>query len=110
MQTLSGISVGGEGARELEVERRDDEVYLYLHPPGNRQSGQEIVVNRKALIDAVRGDGGRLDGTSPTQGNPKECIVERRPDGLCLQIHPTSGLSSWWIVVREAELAAATSS
>ncbi len=107
MPTLHGVSDGTEVARDLEVEDRGAEVLLSVHPPGNTGSGQDILVPRESLLGAVRAGEGRISGVSPVQRTPKECVIERRPEGLRIQVHPASGLGSWWVVVRPVELEAA---
>lgn len=107
MPVLQGLSDGDDVPRELEVEVRGSEVYLFAHPPGNTQSGQEILVPLAALRGAIRAAGAtEIAGVSPVRRTPKVCEVEQRPEGLRLQIHPQSRKGSWWVLVRLADLRA----
>src|SRR5438309_437304 len=107
MRTLQGFSDDAEVPRILDVESHGSEILLWTHPPGNRQSGQDILVPRAALAEAVRSGAGQVAGVSPVRRSPKICEVERRPEGLRVMIYPRSGKGAWWVLVAVAELEAA---
>jgi hypothetical protein len=107
MRTIQGVSDGDESPRLLDVEVRGDEVFLSIHPPENERAGQDILVPCGALREAVSAGEGRLSGVSPVRRDPKECEVERRPEGLRVKVHPASGKGGWWVLVRPSDLQAA---
>jgi len=84
--TIQGVSDGVEKPRDLDIDVRSEQCLLWIHPPGKKGSGQKIVPNA-ALLTAIQAGNGHIDGASPVRGSPKKCLIERRPEGLRVQIY-----------------------
>ena len=107
MRTLRGVSDDSEEPRDLDVEIRGSEIYLYVHPRGNLKSGKKTLVQSSALQTAFANQNGVISGVSPTRRYPMECAIELRPEGLLVKIQPLSQKSSWWVIIRPADLTGA---
>lgn len=107
MPVIQGLSDGDEVPRLIEVEPRGADVWLWVHPAASTRSGQDILVPRAELTDALRRGEGRVAGVSPVRRTPKVCEVERRPEGLLVKVHPESGKGSWWVTVPAGAVEAA---
>jgi hypothetical protein len=106
MHTLHGFSTD-ELPRDLDVEVRGDQVYLYMHPPGNDEAGQKILVlvPKAQLLHAVRSYSVRIEGKAPKRGNAKACVVTAIPAQIEIAIHTPS--AEWWMIVKRQDLEAA---
>ena len=106
MPTIHAHSDGGV-PRDLDVETRENEVFLHAHPPGNLAEGQDILVPRELLIRAIHLRQGQIAGFSQVKRTAKECVIAWQTDGIRVEIHPASGSGSWWVIVNADALVAA---